>query len=373
MERTTVVITGATGDLTRRKLVPALFSLHCKGRLPQGLRIVGFSRSEHSDDAFRDLLWKGAEELADLGARREEWAEFAQSIHYVAGSVDSPSDFARLGSRLDEMEGAATPANRLFYLSVAPGLYDAAIEALGAGHHVLCEKPMALNVEQADRMIDAANRAGRRLMIAQCIRFWPEYRFLSRCVREGTYGKLLSLNMYRMGGRPIWSWENWFVDPARSGGPLYDLHIHDVDYVNSLLGLPEVVHATARMSEATGTYDVVHALYSYDGGPQVHIHAGWSTVQIPFQAGFDAWFERGFLRFDGKSDPPLQVYDDLEHARARPAEYEKGDAYYNEIAYFVDCVEKNAYPEECPPESARDSLGLVTREIAAIEWKGMRR
>ncbi|MBL7200389.1 MAG: Gfo/Idh/MocA family oxidoreductase [Anaerolineae bacterium] len=248
-----------------------------------------------------------------------------------------------------------------------------AIEALGAGHHVLCEKPMALNVEQADRMIDAANRAGRRLMIAQCIRFWPEYRFLSRCVREGTYGKLLSLNMYRMGGRPIWSWENWFVDPARSGGPLYDLHIHDVDYVNSLLGLPEVVHATARMSEATGTYDVVHALYSYDGGPQVHIHAGWSTVQIPFQAGFDAWFERGFLRFDGKSDPPLQVYDDLEHARARPAEYEKGDAYYNEIAYFVDCVEKNAYPEECPPESARDSLGLVTREIAAIEWKGMRR
>lgn len=248
-----------------------------------------------------------------------------------------------------------------------------AIEALGAGHHVLCEKPMALNVEQADRMIDAANRAGRRLMIAQCIRFWPEYRFLSRCVREGTYGKLLSLNMYRMGGRPIWSWENWFVDPARSGGPLYDLHIHDVDYVNSLLGLPEVVHATARMSEATGTYDVVHALYSYDGGPQVHIHAGWSTVQIPFQAGFDAWFERGFLRFDGKSDPPLQVYDDLEHARARPAEYEKGDAYLNEIAYFVDCVEKNAYPEECPPESARDSLGLVTREIAAIEWKGMRR
>ena len=161
MERTTVVIAGATGDLTRRKLVPALFSLHCKGRLPEGLRIVGFSRSEHSDDAFRDLLWKGAEELAEMGSRRAEWAEFAQIIHYVDGSVDSHSDFERLGRRLDELEGGATPANRLFYLSIALGLYDAAVEALGASdlarevngwRRVIIEKPFGRDLQTAQAL-----------------------------------------------------------------------------------------------------------------------------------------------------------------------------------------------------------------------------
>jgi len=67
---TTVLIVGASGDLARRKLLPALFSLACKGRLPDGLRIVGFSRSQYSDDHYRDLTWKGIQEFSDLTARR---------------------------------------------------------------------------------------------------------------------------------------------------------------------------------------------------------------------------------------------------------------------------------------------------------------
>jgi predicted dehydrogenase len=241
------------------------------------------------------------------------------------------------------------------------------IEALEAGRHVLCEKPMALTLEDADRMVDASERAKRRLMIAQCVRFWPEYMHLRQVVREGTYGKLLSLNMYRIGGRPVWSPENWFLDPARSGGPIRDLHIHDVDYVHSLLGAPDRVQAVGRRSEPTGSYDVIHAVYSYDTGPQVHLHAGWSMAQVPFQAGYDAWFERGFLRYDPKHDPPLIVFDDLVHVNGHPAEYERGNAYYNEIAYFCACVADDAFPAECPPRSARGSLALIEREIASIE------
>lgn len=242
-----------------------------------------------------------------------------------------------------------------------------AIEALEAGHHVLCEKPMALTVQEADEMIAASKRTGRTLMIAQCIRFWPEYKFLRQCVQDGRFGKLLSLNMYRMGGRPIWSWENWFLDPARSGGMIYDLHIHDVDYVNYLLGLPDRVQAVARITKSTGSYDIVHSVYNYENGPQVHIHGGWSYAQIPFCAGFDAWFEDGFLRFDSRNNPTLVVYKDAVQAKAEPAEYEQGDAYYNEIVYFLECVEKGEPPTECPPESARDSLGLVGKEIAAAK------
>jgi predicted dehydrogenase len=242
------------------------------------------------------------------------------------------------------------------------------IAALQRGRHVLCEKPMALSIEDAQAMVDASRQAQRLLMIAQCIRFWPEYRFLRDCVRDGRFGKLLSLNLTRMGGKPVWSWQNWFLDPARSGGPIHDLHIHDVDYVNALLGKPTRLFSTARQTAVTGTYDIMHTVFEYAGGPQVQIHAGWSNVQAPFIAAFDAWFERGFVRCDGRLSPALQVYTGEREMQMQPAEYEHAtDAYYNEIAYFVQCVEQGQPPAECPPESACDSLRLIKRAIASIE------
>lgn len=241
-----------------------------------------------------------------------------------------------------------------------------AVQALEAGRHVICEKPMALNAAEAERMCTAAERAGRQLMIAQCIRFWPEYLFLRKHVQEETFGRLLSLDMYRIGGRPIWSWENWFLDPARSGGPILDLHLHDLDFVHYLLGKPDGIQATARISPATGTYDTIHAFFTYTDGPQVHMRGGWSNAQIPFQAGFDAWFERGVIRLDGRADPPLQVFENLIETEGKPAEYEAGDAYNNEIAYFLRCIEAGAPPAECLPESTRDSLWLIEQEIRAV-------
>jgi predicted dehydrogenase len=243
-----------------------------------------------------------------------------------------------------------------------------AIRALGAGRHVLCEKPMALSLTDADAMIAASKAAGRKLMIAQCIRFWPEYQYLKRAVREGTYGKLLSLNMYRIGGRPAgWGWEDWFMDPARSGGSLYDLHIHDVDFVNSMLGAPERIQASERRTNPGSACEIIHALYQYANGPQVSIHAGWSEVQIPFRAGYEAWFERGFLRLDPERQPSLLVYANAGSLEEHAAEYEPGDAYLNEICYFVDCVQNNQDPTKCPPESARESLALLGRERSAID------
>lgn len=242
-----------------------------------------------------------------------------------------------------------------------------AIAALEAGKHVLCEKPMALTVADADRMVAAAEATGCKLMIAQCIRFWPEYRFLRCCIQDGRFGRLLALEMYRLGGRPIWSWDNWFLDPARSGGPPLDLQLHDLDWVNAVFGLPEGVQAAAKKSPATGGYDTLDALLTYADGPQVHVRGGWSYAQIPFQAGFDAWFERGFVRFDGRSKPALQVFEDPIRVEAKPAEYEQGDAYLNEIAYFLDGVRSGSELTECKPQSTRDSMLLVENVIRAAE------
>lgn len=155
---TTIIIMGATGDLTRRKLIPALFNLHCKGRLPDRLNIVGFARSQYSDDQFRELVWEGTQKFGEHAARHEDWMKFAASIFYVTGDVGSPEQLAGLEKRLEELEKENVPANRLFYLSIAPSLYEPAIDNLGASdlvkedigwRRVVIEKPFGNDLPSA--------------------------------------------------------------------------------------------------------------------------------------------------------------------------------------------------------------------------------
>ena len=160
-ETTTIVIMGATGDLTQRKLLPALFNLQCKGRLPGKLNVVGYARSDHSDEQFREYSWKGVQEFGELNVRREEWDVFAKNLFYVRGSASEPEQLAHLGERLGALEGDYRPANRLFYLSVAPQLYESAVQNLGASglvaedtgwRRVVIEKPFGSDFQSAQTL-----------------------------------------------------------------------------------------------------------------------------------------------------------------------------------------------------------------------------
>jgi len=305
----------------------------------------------------------------ELTAIADAMPERLDAENAVAGNISEGEqivDFSKVARFADASELIARSGVDIIDICLPTDMHaDYAIEALGAGHHVLCEKPMALSLADADRMIAAADSAGRTLMIAQCIRFWPEYQYLRDTVRSGRLGRLLSLNLTRIGATPGWSARSWFTDPRRSGGPVYDLHIHDVDFVNYLFGPPDRIQATARKSKATGTYDVIHAQFLYEDGPQVHIHGGWSVAQIPFTACYDAWFEKGFIRFDRREEPALTVFDG--NGESWEPAYHKGSAYFNEIAYFTACVGKGVCVSECAADSARASLALVERELASIK------
>jgi predicted dehydrogenase len=89
---------------------------------------------------------------------------------------------------------------------------------LRAGKHVLCEKPMALNSAECEEMLAVAKETGKKLMIGQCLRFSDSYRYVKKCIDEGTFGKLQTLNMYRLSAHPEWGFENWFQNDEKSGG-----------------------------------------------------------------------------------------------------------------------------------------------------------
>jgi glucose-6-phosphate 1-dehydrogenase len=153
----TIVIFGASGDLTSRKLIPALYELHRKKRLPENTRIVGFSRTKFSHDDWRDKLAKST--AAFVGDRFDDaiWQEFVGTIHYHPGDIDNADDFVSLRALLASLEGDA-PATRVYYLSTAPNHYAAAIAQLGAAglaneergpRRVVVEKPFGTDLATA--------------------------------------------------------------------------------------------------------------------------------------------------------------------------------------------------------------------------------
>jgi len=114
-----------------------------------------------------------------------------------------------------------------------------AIAALEAGKHVLVEKAVALTAADADRMLAAARSAGKLLMVAHVLPFFPEFRFATEAVRGGQYGKLLAAHFTRVIARPDWSAE--IADASKTGGPAVDLHIHDTHFIGLLCGVPKQV------------------------------------------------------------------------------------------------------------------------------------
>jgi glucose-6-phosphate 1-dehydrogenase len=162
VDTTTIVIMGATGDLAQRKLLPALFELRCNGGCPADLRIVGFARTELTDEAFREYMWKGVQEFGTLAIHKSEWDEFAQHLYYVPGNLDDETHIAKLKDRLESLEGAeAGSTNKLIYLSISPTLFEATLKNMKATgiateedgwSRVVIEKPFGRDLASAQAL-----------------------------------------------------------------------------------------------------------------------------------------------------------------------------------------------------------------------------
>ena len=159
MTSTSIIIFGASGDLTQRKLIPALFNLFCKGMLPQATRIVGFARRPWDDAQFRELLEAAFKELAPEDFRPDRWAEFVGSISYSRGNLDEDASYDALRARLAVLENG--PANRLYYLATAPGFFSQIVTQLGRcemvtepgpWRHLVIEKPFGRDLTSAQAL-----------------------------------------------------------------------------------------------------------------------------------------------------------------------------------------------------------------------------
>jgi len=235
-----------------------------------------------------------------------------------------------------------------------------ACRAMKDGFHVLCEKPMALTARDADKMIRVAKSTDRKLMIAQVVRFDENFGEIRKAYESGKYGKLLRLVMHRNGSLP----GTWFRDVKRSGGALMDLHLHDVDFIQSVLGTPDAIIGFGSVGTSGGIDDALMN-YVYDNGITANSESSWA--RSGFHACASAIFEKGTIE---ATHGEAKLYQN-----DKPEKILKKDApsgYGLEIDYFASCIKKNAVPERCTPESTRETIRLIELELKSIKGNGKR-
>ncbi|MFO1476029.1 MAG: Gfo/Idh/MocA family oxidoreductase [Verrucomicrobiota bacterium] len=263
----------------------------------------------------------------------------------------------RVYREFDEL--AADPEIEVIDLCTPTLLHpEQVLAALEAGKHVLCEKPLARDAAEARRLLQRIRRAKPFLMPAMCMRFWPGWRELKQIVDEQTYGRVLAAAFRRVSAKPAWGRKG-----VHAGGALYDLHIHDTDFVNFLFGRPDRVMSTG-LADSEGNIDHVVTQYVLPGGPVVHAEGSWLQAG-DFNMAFTVHCERATIDFDlSRGAAPLRI--------ARPGRkprYPKiagPDGYEREIRYFLDCVARGERPAAVTALDALTALEILRAEEISV-------
>ncbi len=279
----------------------------------------------------------------------------------VAGNIKKSDDInlgpqVKVFRKLEEV--LADPEVELVDLCTPTPLHpEQSIAALKAGKHVLCEKPMARTSASARAILKAQDAAPGFLMPAMCMRFWPGWSWLKQVVEARTYGRVLAARFRRMSEMPAWSKQGTYTSDL--GGALFDLHIHDTDFVQFLFGRPASVFSSG-VADPTGSINHVVTQYMYPNGPSVYAEGSWLLTQ-GFNMAYTLHCERATLDFDLSRGPEaMHVFETGKDLRV--IRYDGPDGYGEEVRYVVDCVLQGKKPAIV---TARD--GLTALEICEAE------
>lgn len=229
---------------------------------------------------------------------------------------------------------------------------DLALAALDAGKHVLVEKPIALRRFEAQRLLDAARAVPQQLcMPAMCIRFWPGWDWLARVLVEGRHGAVREARFRRAGPMPVWG-RDFYADVSRSGGALFDLHVHDADFVRWCFGMPESVHCRGDRAQLSTSYDFG------PGGPRVIAEAAWhEDPDTAFEMSFELRFEEVAVRFVHGSPPVLTLLRD--HV-STPVPLAEGTGYDAEVRHLLAAIAAgDAGVTPAPPDMLADAVDVT--------------
>lgn len=240
------------------------------------------------------------------------------------------------------------------------------IKAAKAKKHIICEKPLTLTKASADRIYEEVQQNGVRLFVGQVLRFWPEYKTIKDYQEKRHLENIELVHARRLGQLP--SWSTWFQHPEKSGGALFDLHLHDIDFVYYLLGEVDRVYAVGTQNQF-GAWNHIMTTLSFKGGAKAFIEASHRMPEgYPFTMAFRIQGNKQTIDFELKA---LENIDQINGGKF--TFYDEGsktdiliqqeNSFQAELRYFIDCLENDQVNRIVP---LADVL-YVIRLLEAVE------
>lgn len=286
----------------------------------------------------------------------------------VAGNIGGGEVFRLDMSTIDAYRGfdelLKSDVDVIDICTPTPTHKELVIRALEAGKHVICEKPMARDSASAAEMAESAKRCQKLLMPAMCLRFWPEWAYIKRLKESGIYGRIEAARFRRVAEPPAWG-QNLYFDGRQSGGGLFDLHIHDTDFVQFLFGKPKSVYSKG-FSKVSGAVDHVVTQYNVEGGSVVSAEGSWAmTPGFGFNMAYTVQFEKATLDYDfSRTDEPLRLF--LDGGEKHIIRLSGQDGYIGELQHFTDSVNAGRALSVVSPED-----GIISVKICEAEERSV--
>jgi len=254
--------------------------------------------------------------------------------------------------------------------------YEYATKALSKGFNIFIEKPLCLYSQDAYTLAKLAEEKNVFAQVGQCIRFWTEYEYLKSVIKSGEYGKVKHIKLRRLSPRP--GWGGWMCDDRLSGGAALDLQIHDADYALYLFGPPK--HIASCVNHSGEKYSSIVSQLTYQDFT-VTTEGSWDySSSFPFEMSYIAALEKATVVFSSLHGISVCLANGErfcpELEKACLAQSDSGGnisdlgGYYNELYYFIDCVNKGVHPVKAPLVDGARAVELVEKQKFAAEKIG---
>jgi len=338
-------------------------------RIKVGIIGLGFMGTTHFQ-IHQNLGKSEIIAIADINEKKlsGDWSSVVGNI----GDFDysKPINLDGIKTYNDAMDLINNPEVEMVDICVPTFLHERfALAALKNNKHVLCEKPIGRNLNEARRITEEAERSAKFFSNGLCVRYWPEYRHAYELYSSGKLGKVKSAVFKRVSpsihGN---SWEDWFMKSDLSGAALLDLHLHDTDLVRYFFGKPDSVTSFGLKGfRSDSGIDHVVTNYNFNNGTLIMAEGGWDAAKsTPFEMSFQIVCEKGTLRLSEQGYKV--IYEDGRVEEPKPVSDVLPTGWHVEIDYFLSSIINNTKPEKyLTIREMRDSMAIIEAEELSIK------
>lgn len=246
--------------------------------------------------------------------------------------------------------------------------------ATQAGAHIICDRPIAKNLDEARQIIHSVSKAQVTMMVGQVLRFWPEYVAAQKIIESGDIGQVMSFTTSRVSGTISSTWQNRLLNPALGLGVLEAL-IHDIDFIGWLIGKPSSTSAIG-IEHPSGAIGQIQCLLNFPRGEQASCEASYMVplsfplsmyLRILAEKGTIVYEFRGALSSQGASSRNLV----LTRVGSQPQviDITIRDPFEDEVAYFIECIETGQQPQLGSLEQAIQALETIQEVMATVQYR----